>query len=141
MFKSVFLVFSFCLTSMFAFSQTSSNKYKTLEGNLVSIGGTRGDIVLTVQSSDGQYRVWPYYPPDVNGQQLLLLERAWKANTEQIRVGDRVKLDCPQIKGYDPVMEVRVASCERIVKANALSAPAGAGGGNTPQSEAGTSRP
>src|ERR1035441_9274093 len=108
MLRRGFFLVSFCLASMLAFSQTVANKNKTLEGSLVSIGGTRGDIVLTVQSSDGQYRVWPYYPPDINNQQLLAIENAWKASTEQVKVGDRIKLDCPQIKGYDQIGRAHV---------------------------------
>src|SRR5664280_2187057 len=132
---------SFCLAVLLMLSGTAASQNMTLEGTLVAIGGTRGDIVLTVQASDGQYRVWPYYPSNVNNQQLLALERAWKASTEQVKVGDGIKLDCPQVKGYDPALEVRVASCERIVRTSTLSHLGSAGGSNPAQSAAATTHP
>ena len=88
---------------------------RVLEGDLVAIGGTRGDIVITIQSRDGKYRIWPYYPPDASSDEMSKRTEAWKASISQADIGSRIQLDCKEIKGYDSALEAKIASCERVL--------------------------
>jgi hypothetical protein len=139
MLKRGLLLAFFCLASLSTFSQ-SSNKVggqaqarqasaagaNALEGTLISIGGNRGDLVLHVQTVAGQYKVWPYYPPEIDAQEITPLEKAWKQSVDGVKVGDQVRLECPEIKQrYDESLREFSASCVRIVKRNASELTSG----------------
>jgi hypothetical protein len=114
-------IFIFSLASCSHAARTSSSSESatrkasvTIEGDIVA----RGNGFLLKTENDQNYDIQPYIPAGSNQPERLKIENDWNEIEYNMRLGDHVKFNCPEIDPYDAAHKRYPARCEKPLATN-----------------------